>query len=303
MRAQMNMALLVMGLLVDAPLQAETHSPGSLDQGAMEKAIGKPGEFKDGVYKVSLPRKDLVVVVNDVKIRPGLALGTWLAFKENSNDVVMDGDLVLKEEEVGPVLERLQQEGIQVTALHNHLIGEHPRVMYLHVFAKGDGARLAKQMKEVLARTTTPIGSSAANSEGSAKGAGEDPGFDVEFVQRQVGHQGKVKEGVLSISISRPEKIQMQGATLTPSMGMATAINVQAAGEKSVAATGDFVLIAEEVNPVTKAMTEHGILITALHNHLVQGFPDLYFMHFWATGSADHVTKGLKAAVEAMQLR
>lgn len=302
MRAQMNMALLVMGLLVDAPLQAETHSPGSLDPGAMERAIGKPGELKDGVYKVSLPRNDLVVVLNGVKIRPGLALGTWLAFKENSNDVVMDGDLVLKEEEVGPVLERLHQEGIQVTALHNHLIGESPRVMYVHVFAKGDGARLAKEMKEVLALTTTPIGSSAATNEGLGKGAGEDPGFDVEFVQKQLG-RGKVKDGVLSIAISRPEKIQMQGATLMPSMGMATAINVQAAGGKSVAATGDFVLIAEEVNPVTKALIDRGILITALHNHLVQGSPDLYFMHFWATGSADHVTKGLKTAVEAMQLR
>lgn len=302
MRAQINMVLLVVGLLVGTPVQAETHGPGSLDQGAMERAIGKPGELKDGVYKVSLPRNDLVVVVNGVKIRPGLALGTWLAFKENSNDVVMDGDLVLKEEEVGPVLERLQQEGIQVTALHNHLIGERPRVMYVHVFAKGEGARLAKQMKEVLALTTTPVGSSAAKNDGSGKSAGEDPGFDVEFVQKQLS-QGKVKDGVLSISISRPEKIQMQGATLTPSMGMATAINVQAAGEKSVAATGDFVLIAEEVNPVTKALTDHGILITALHNHLVQGSPDLYFMHFWATGSADHVTKGLKTAVEAMQLR
>ncbi len=303
MRAQINMVLLVMGLLVDASVQAETHAPGSLDPGAMERAIGKPGELKDGVYKVSLPRNDLVVVVNGVKIRPGLALGTWLAFKENSNDVVMDGDLVLKEEEVGPVLEKLHKESIQVTAVHNHLIGESPRVMYVHVFAKGEGARLAKQMKEVLALTTTPIGSSAANNEGLGKSAGEEPGFDAEFVQKQLGHQGKVKDGVLSVSISRPEKIQMQGATLTPSMGMATAINVQAAGEQSVAATGDFVLIAEEVNPVTKALTEHGMLITALHNHLVHGSPELYFMHFWATGSADHVTKGLKAAVEAMQLR
>jgi hypothetical protein len=293
---------LVMGLLVVTIGQAETDSAAGLDQGAMERAIGKSGEMKDGVYKVSLPRKDLVVVVNGVKIRPGLALGTWLAFKENSNDVVMDGDLVLQEEEVGPVIERLHKEGIQVTAVHNHLIGETPRVMYVHVFAKGDGARLAKQMKEVLALTSTPTGPAVAKNEGLAKGAGEEPGFDVELVQKQLG-KGKVQDGVLSISLSRPEKIQMQGATLTPSMGMATAINVQAAGEKSVAATGDFVLIAEEVNPVTKALTDHGMLITALHNHLVHGSPDLYFMHFWATGSADHVTKGLKAAVGAMQLR
>jgi hypothetical protein len=286
--------------LLAAPLQAG--AAGSLDVKAIEQTMGKPGELKDNVYKISLPRKDLSVSVNGVKLKPGFALGSWIAFEESGDEAVMDGDLVLTESEVGPVLTQLRKEGIEVSAVHNHLIGETPRVMYVHVAGKGKAASMAAHLKGALNLTGTPLEAAAAKgSDTAAKGGTEESGFDAELIQKELGHQGKMKDGVLHVSVPRPEPIKMHGAALPPSMGMATAINFQSAGEKKVAATGDFVMVREEVDRVTKALTEHGLLITALHNHLVHGSPDLYFMHFWADDSAEKVAKGLRAGLDAMK--
>ena len=271
------------------------HSAGSaLDTMAIEKAIGKAGELKDDVYKVSLPRKDLAVSVNGVKVKPGFALGSWVAFKGTGKEAVMDGDLVLTEDEVRPVFEKLRKEGIEVSALHNHLIGETPRVMFMHVAGKGDAAGLANAIKNALSLTKTPI-------EAGGKTAPEEAGFNTEQIQETLGHKGQVKGGVLQVSIPRSEQIKMEGVTLPPSMGMAIALNFQAAGDGKVAATGDFVLTRDEVDRVTKALAENGIMVTALHNHLVHGSPDLYFMHFWANDSAEKVAKGLRAGLDAMK--
>ena len=292
------LGMLGMAFLLAAPVEGEVAS--SLDTKAIEHAIGKPGELKDDVYKISLPRKDLSVSVNGVKLKPGLALGSWIAFTESSNEAVMAGDLVLTESEVGPVMLQLRKGGIEVSAVHNHLIGETPRVMYVHVAGKGQAASLASHLKEALHLTATPL-EGAAKTGNASKSAPEDPGFDAEFIQKELGHQGKVKDGVLHVSVPRAEPIKMHGAALPPSMGMATALNFQSGGEKKVAATGDFVMVSEDVDRVTKALTGQGILITALHNHLVHGSPDLYFMHFWADDSAEKVAKGLRAGLDAMK--
>jgi hypothetical protein len=265
-----------------------------LDTTAIEQAIGKAGELKDDVYKVSLPRKDLAMSVNGVKVKPGLALGSWVAFKDTGGQAVVDGDLVLTEDEVTPVFQKLRKEGIEVSALHNHLIGESPRVMFLHIAAKGDPAKLAVIIKAALSLTKTPI-------EAGGKTAPEEAGFNTEQIQEALGYKGQVKSGVLQVSVPRPEHIKMYGVTLPPSMGMATAFNFQAADDGKVAATGDFVLTRDEVDRVTKALAENGITVTALHNHLVHGTPDLYFMHFWANDSAEKVAKGLKAGLDAMK--
>jgi hypothetical protein len=273
-----------------------------LDTTAIEKAIGKAGELKDEVYKISMPRTDLKVTVKEVTLKPGLALGSWVAFKEAGNEAVIDGDLVLTEDEVAPVFDKLRKEGIEVTALHNHLIGETPRVMFLHVAGKGDAARLASHIKDALALTKTPLGESARKpGEVSTKTGAEEAGFNAEQIQQVLGHKGTVKSGVLQVSVPRPEPIKMEGITLPPSMGMATALNFQQTGEGKVAATGDFVMTRDEVNAVTKALAEHGIMVTALHNHLVHGSPDLYFMHFWANDTIEKVAKGLKAGLDAMK--
>jgi hypothetical protein len=275
----------------------------AMDTASIEKAIGKAGDLKDEVYKISFPRSDLNVVVRGVKVKPGLALGSWVAFKEVGQEAIVTGDLVLTEEEIAPVFDRLRKEGIEVTALHNHLIGETPRVMFLHIGGKGDPARLAGLIKNVLALTKTPIGEPPQKPGEMTKTGTEEVGFNAEQIQHVLGHKGTVKGGVLNVSVPRSENISMKGFTLPPGMGVATVLNFQQAGEGKVAATGDFVMLRDEVDLVTKALAEQGIMVTALHNHLVHGSPELYFMHFWANDTAENVAKGLRAGLDAMKAK
>lgn len=300
-RTMIAISMLGMVCWFAAPAEGEA-ATGSLDTKAIEQAIGKPGEMKDDVYKVSLPRKDLSVTLDGVQLKPGFALGTWIAFKQAGHDAVLDGDLVLTEHEVGAVFNQLRKVGIQVSALHNHLIGETPKLMFLHIEGKGDAGKMATQIKEALSLTGTPMEPQLAGATPIVMStAGEEIDFDAEAIQKELGYKGKIKDGVLHVSVPRPESIKLHGVLLPPSMGMATALNFQSAGGNKVAATGDFVMVSEEVDRVTKALAEHGILVTALHNHLVHGWPDLYFMHFWADDRAEKVAKGLRAGLDAMK--
>lgn len=300
-RTHIVIGLLGMVLLFAAPV-AGGAAAGSLDTKAIEQAIGKPGELKDDVYKVSLPRKDLSVSLNGVQLKPGFALGSWIAFKQAGNDAVMDGDLVLTEQEVGAVFGKLRQGSIEVSALHNHLIGETPKLMFLHIAGKGDAGKMAISVKEALSLTSTPMEPQPIKASPTAMSAiTEEHDFDAGLIQKELGYTGKIKDGVLHVSVPRPESIKMHGTTLPPSMGMSTALNFQSSQGNKVAATGDFVMVSQDVDRVTKALTEHGILITALHNHLVHGSPDLYFMHFWADDTAEKVAKGLRAGLDAMK--
>jgi hypothetical protein len=292
-------SILALMLFFGSAVQAQAQSSPTLDIKAIEQGIGQPGEMKDDVYKVSLPRKDLSVSVNGVHLKPGFALGSWIAFKQAGKEAILDGDLVLTEEEVGPVFGKLRKEGIEVSALHNHLIGEKPRVMFLHIEGHGDAREMATHLKEALSLTATPIASKAPGA--AMTQDSEDADFDSETIQTELGHKGKIKNGVLYISVPRNEPIKMAGAPLPPSMGMATSFNFQSSGAQKIAATGDFVMVRDDVDRVTKTLTERGILITALHNHLVHGSPDLYFMHFWAEDSAENVAKGLRAGLDAMK--
>jgi hypothetical protein len=246
------------------------------------------------VYRISLPRTDLDVSVNGVKLRAGFALGSWVAFRSTGSDAIVDGDLVLLEREVDQAVSRLFAGGLDITALHNHILNETPRVMYLHIWGRGDAARLAAGIRSALEATATPLG------EATAAPPSEDAGFDAAVIQQRLGVKGTVRGGVLSVSVPRPEKITMMGAEMPPAMGMATGFNFQSAGNGNVAATGDFVLAADEVNKVARALSSHGIGVRALHNHMIHGSPELYFMHFWATGAPATVADGLRAALDVM---
>ena len=278
--------------------QAEESKKASkvlLDTTAIDREIGKAGESKGDVYKISFPRTDLSVTVEDVKVKPGLALGSWMAFRPTGETTIVDGDLVLTEDEMYPVLRDLQQHGLTVTAIHNHLLQESPRIMYLHFWGEGNAAKLAGSLKQALSKTKTPL--VAPNDETTKV----EDGFDTNQIQHTLDQNGTFKRGVLHVSVPRPEKITVHGVELPPSMGMATAMNFQAAGDGKVAATGDFVMIDEEVNSVAQALTEHGIRVTALHNHLLHDSPDLFFMHFWAHDSSEKVAQGLRAGLDAMK--
>jgi biotin operon repressor len=287
--------LLLTLFVASTTLLTAQQPPAGLDTAAIAQALGRQGQVQGSVYRVGFPRTDLSVSVHGIAIKPGLALGSWAAFMRAGSQAVIHGDLVLTEAEINPVISKLQDGGLQITALHNHLIEETPHVMYLHYWGQGAEAALARTLRSALETTKTPLAAPAA-----APATAAAPGFDVDTIQKTLGKTGTVTGGVLGLSWPRPEKITMMGIDLPPQMGMATSINFQAAGSGKVAATGDFVMIDTEVNPVAKALRSHGIAIAALHNHMLHGTPTLYFMHFWAEDSAANVAAGLKAAVDLL---
>ena len=200
------------------------------------------------------------------------------------------------EEEVGPVMERLNEERITFTALHNHLVRESPKIMYLHFWAAGTAEQIAIRLQRVLALTGTSLQKDKAPKDTEPSDA-----LPSQRIEELLGYKGTVKDGVLSLSVPRTQSITMNNVELPPSMGMATAINFQAGQMEKIAATGDFVLIPSEVNAVASALIQHGIQVTALHNHLVRASPDLYFLHFGAHDAVESVVRGLKASLDAMK--
>ena len=263
----------------------------------VEAAMGRPGKLQpDGTFKFSMPRKDMKVTVQGTPIQAGLALGSWAAFLGTPGHAMVMGDLVLSQNEVGPVMMKLQEGGIQQTAIHNHLLHETPRVMYMHIEGHGNAAKMAKAIRDALALTRTPA---AAGS--PAKPEDQNIGIDTAQINAILGRAGKVNGGIFQVSVPRPEKITDQGMEVPPSMGTATALNFQPTGNGRAAITGDFVLLAEEVNPVLKALRDHGIQVTALHSHMLNEQPRLFFMHFWANDDAVTLARGLRAALDLMK--
>ena len=264
---------------------------------AVEQAIGKTGSLQPGaVFKIGLPRNDLVVTVRGVAINPLLALGSWVAFKKMGKDTVVMGDLVLTEDEVGPVMWSLQESGIEQSALHNHVFDESPRVMYMHIHGHGDAAQLAAGIRRALSYTKTPLGPQLPGP--TLKGRLPPSEVDFHQVEQILGRPGKDNNGVYQFSIARSERITDDGMEVPPSMGVATAINFQSTGGGRAAITGDFVLLAAEVNPVIHALRENGIAVTALHSHMLTESPRLFFMHFWANDDALKLARGLRSALD-----
>jgi hypothetical protein len=271
---------------------AQTSSPPN-DWKAVEEAIGRSGQVSGEVIRFGMPRKDLHVMLDGVEIKPALALGSWLAFKKGGNSAMVMGDLVLTEGEVQPVMAKLQEGGIQESALHNHLIGESPRVLYMHIASHCDAVQMAKAIREALALTRTPPPDAPA-----AAAPTSDLGFDQKQVEQTLGHAGKVNSGVLQIGVPRSETITDSGMAIPPSMGVATALNFQSTGNGRAAITGDFILLNTEVNPVMKTLRQNGIAVTAVHSHMLMEEPRLFFMHFWANDDAVKLAKGLRAALD-----
>ena len=258
----------------------------------VDAVMGRAGQDQpDGTHKYSLPRKDMNVTVNGVQIKAGLALGSWVAFKTTSQGNAMAmGDLVLAEDEVGPVMAELQSGGIEITALHNHLIGETPRVMYMHIHGMGNAANLGKAIHSAIAKTKTPDAGAAT--------APPDLDIDTKQIDQILGHTGKNNGGIYQVGVQRAEHITEGGMAIPNSMGVATALNFQLTGGGKAAITGDFVLLGKEVNPVIKALRENGIAVTALHSHMLNEQPRLFFMHFWANDDALKLARGLRAALD-----
>jgi Domain of Unknown Function (DUF1259) len=267
------------------------------DWKAVGQALGKEGAvMPGGVYRVGLPRTDLKVTLDGVEIKPGFALGSWLAFKPMGNEAMVMGDLVLTGDEVNPVMKKLLESGLQVTALHNHLLRSEPGTMYMHVSGHGEPVKLAAALHEGLAMSKTPVGPSAA---AAAPGA---LGFDTAAVDAAMGYKGKANGSVFQFSIPRAEPVKDAGMEVPEAMGSAIAINFQGTEGGKAAITGDFVLTADEVNPVLRALRSNGIDVTAVHNHMLDDEPRLFFMHFWGNDDPQKLAKALRAALDQVKV-
>ena len=266
------------------------------DWARVGEALGKAGgELPGGIYKVALPRSDLKVTLDGVEIKPGLALGGWLAFEKSGGSSMVMGDLVLTMDEVNPVMSKLLAGGIAVTGLHNHLLRNQPFTMYMHVQGMGDPVKLARVLHAALAESKTPF--PAAGQPAAPAPAPPALDLDTAALDEALGTRGSNNGGIYQFSIPRADAVKDMGTPVPPALGSAIAINFQPTGGGKAAITGDFVLTAQEVAPVMTALRQNGIEITALHNHMLGDQPRLFFMHFWANDDARKLAQGLKAAL------
>jgi hypothetical protein len=282
--------------LIAAVLLATPAVAAEPDWTQVGQALGKSGGVQaGGVYRVGFPRTDLKVSLDGITLRPGFALGGWVAFQPMGAEAMVMGDLVLTQDEVAPVMRKLEEGGVEITAVHNHLLRAEPMTLYMHVQGHGDPVKLASAVHAGLALSKTPFA--------PPPGTSTPANIDMIGIDRIMGYFGQDSGGIYQFGIPRAQPITDQGMALPGPMGAAVAINFQPTGFDTAAITGDFVLLASEVNPVIKALQASGIEITALHSHMLDEQPRVFFMHFWANDDARKLATGLRAALDKVDVK
>src|ERR1700687_3365273 len=277
----------------DEPFVTSAHA-ADIDWQKVDDALGRKPAVSGDVHRYGFPRTDLTVTLDGVTIRPALALGGWVAFKPMHGEAMAMGDLVLLESEVNPVMLKLIEGGLEITAVHNHLLRASPATFYLHVGGHGDPVKMAAVIHDALGASKTPLATPAA--------ATPPPAVELDTAQLDqiIGAKGQANGGVYQFGVPRRDPVTEGGMQIAPvgPMGVATAINFQPTGAGKAAITGDFVLAGDEVNPVIKALRANGIEVTAIHSHMLTEQPRLIFLHFWANDDALKLAKGLRAALD-----
>ena len=276
-----------------ATLATATHAQ-EIDWQKVDAAFGRKAAVSGDVHRYGFPRTDLQVSVDGVAIKPAFALGGWIAMKPVEGGAMAMGDLVLLETEINPVMSKLIEGGLDITAVHNHLLRANPATFYMHVGGHGDPVKIANAIHAALAASKTPLEAPTAASPAPAVD------LDTGQLDQIIGAKGQANGGVYQFAVARRDPITEHGASLnTPGpSGVATAINFQPSGGGKAAITGDFVLLGEEVNPVIKALRTNGIEVTAIHSHMLTEQPRVFFMHFWANDDALKLAKGVRAALD-----
>jgi hypothetical protein len=266
------------------------------DWNAVGQALGKSGKvMTGGVYRVAFPRTDLKVSLDGVALRTGFAFGGWVAFLPMGDQAMVMGDLVLTQDEINPVMRKLEEGGIEITAVHNHLLRAEPMTLYMHIQGQGDPVKLASAIHEGLAASKTPFSPPPGSST---------PNFlDMIGIDKIMGYDGQDSGGIYQFGIPRAKPVTERDMALPAPMGAAIGINFQQTGFDKAAITGDFVLVSSEVNPVIRALQANGIEVTALHSHMLDEQPRVFFMHFWANDDALKLAKGLRAALDQVDVK
>jgi Domain of Unknown Function (DUF1259) len=282
-------------ILATAIVMGSGAAAQEIDWKKIDDALGRSAAVTADVHRYGFPRTDLSITLDGVAIKPALALGGWTAFKPAHGGAMMMGDLVLLESEITPVMTAAIENGLEITAIHNHVLRANPATFYMHVSGHGDPVKLANALRTALAASKTPLTSPST-------AAPPDIALDTAELDRIVGVKGKPVGGVYQFGIPRRDSITESGMSLDPAapLGLATGVNFQPTGVGKAAITGDFVLAPTEVNPVIRALRANGIEVTALHSHMLNEQPRLFFMHFWANDEALKLAKGVRAALDKM---
>ena len=285
------LALFLIPLLAGSSLAQDVPA----DYQAVLTSLGRTGDYKGAVLKVNIPRNDVAVTVAGVRTPTPFGFGGWIAMTKGSGGMdVMMGDLVLLQEEVNPVMSALLDNGLDVTALHNHFFWDDPRMSYMHVHGHGSAADLARKVKPALdligkrpAATAPPATASPAPP----------PSMDTARIAQIVGYAGEQNGGVYKITIGRDDlKVSEMGAPINARMGLNTwAAFVGTTGNAAIA--GDVAMLANEVTPVLKALRSHGLDVVAIHPHMTGTEPAIFFLHYWGTGPIEKLAAGFKAAL------
>jgi len=265
-----------------------------VDWKKVDEVLGRTAAVGGDVHRYGFPRTDLSVTVDGVTIRPAFALGGWTAFKPMHGEVMVMGDLVLLETEVNPVMAKLLENGLEITAVHNHLLRANPETFYMHIGGHGDPVKIATAIRTALAESKTPLTAPPAG--------GTPPAIDLDTAQLDsiMGVKGTNNGGVYAFGVPRRDPITESGMQLAPAgpMGVANGINFQPTGGGKAAITGDFLVTGEEVNPLIRTLRQNGIEVTAIHSHMLTEQPRMIFIHFWANDDAIKLAKGIRAALD-----
>jgi Domain of Unknown Function (DUF1259) len=265
-----------------------------IDWKTVDDAIGRGAAVTGDVHRYNFPRTDLNVTLDGVTIKPALALGGWAAFKPMHGQVMVMGDLVLLETEVNPVMAKMLENGVDVTAVHNHLLRANPATFYMHIGGHGDPVKFATAIKTALGESKTPMTAPTPPA--------TQPAIDLDTAQLDtiMGVKGNPNGGVYQFGVPRRDPITMEGMPITPAgpMGAANGINFQPTGGGKAAITGDFLVTGDEVNPLIRALRSNGIEVTAIHSHMLDEQPRMFFIHFWANDDAVKLAKRVRAALD-----
>ncbi|MCF3110892.1 DUF1259 domain-containing protein [Niabella sp. CC-SYL272] len=270
--------------------------PGTskLDIAKIETITGMKGTEKNGEYKITVPQNDLRVMVDGFRITPPMGLGSWAAFTPCGDSAMVMGDIIVTGTDLGPVQQEVIRQGFSITAIHNHFVRNQPAVMYMHIDRSADVATLAAGVRAIFARVAKTRGADPK----AAPADSVTNTIPLAALDSIIGHKGEMNKGVYKYTIGRPDvSLTEHGISVSSFMGFNTWAAWQGTLEKAAVA-GDFTMLENEVTPVIKALVENGIEVVAVHNHMVHETPKVFFLHYWGTGNALQLARGLKAALD-----